>query len=220
MHLKVLLADDHPVVRQGLRTMLNTDSDFQVLAEASDGEEAVRLAAEHRPDVILMDMRMPNMDGIEATRRIKASSPATTVIMLTVHNNKAYIVAAVRAGASAYLLKDASRDLVVHTIRTVASGGPRIRAVLPEQVSTMLTKRNTSRTRDYRRDSRVFEELSPREREVLTLLADGCTNKEIAAVLALSEDTVKKHVQNITAKLGASDRTQAAVMAMRAGVIS
>ncbi len=224
MSLKLLLADDHPVVRQGIRMMLNTDSDFQVMAEASDGEEAVKLAAEHGPDVILMDMRMPNMDGIQATRLIKARSPATTIIMLTAHDNKAYIVAAARAGASGYLLKDSSRDLLVDTIHSVASGGPFIQAVLPEQALAVLTKRTAVRTRHYPRDPDhdrgAVEELSPREREVVTLLANGCSNRDIATVLAISEETVKKHVQSIIAKLGAADRTEAVAVAIRTGVVS
>lgn len=216
--IKVLLADDHPVIREGLRAMLSTDPELDVVAEAGDGQEAERLAAEHTPDVILMDVRMPNIDGMEATRRIKAEFPAISVIMLMVYDNDAYIVESARAGASGYLLKDASCALLVHTLRAVASGAILFKTSLLQDALTGLLRRE-AKGRGILTRGLEFEELSPREGEVLKLLVEGHTNKGIAAALTISEDTAKKHVQNLIGKLGATDRTQAAVKAVRAGLV-
>ncbi|MDP2954678.1 MAG: response regulator transcription factor [Chloroflexota bacterium] len=216
--LKVLIVDDHPVVREGFRAMLSTDPGVTVVGEASDGLEAVALVAEKRPDVVLMDLRMPNMDGIEATRQIKAKHPETAVVVLTIYDNDAYVIDAVQAGASGYLLKDASRDLLVHTIRAVSSGTTLVKtSLLYEAVSSLVS----ANERHDKTGSLIAnpEELTGREQEVLTLVAEGCTNKEIAKKLSIAEDTAKKHVQSIIAKLGAADRTQAAMKAARAGLI-
>lgn len=217
--IRTLIVDDHPVVREGFRAMLATDQAIEVIGEARDGLEAVAMVAEHQPDVVLMDIVMPNLDGIEATRRIKDQRPSTAVIMLTIYDNDAYVVDAVRAGASGYLLKDASRDLLIHTIRAASSGGTLIKtSLLYEAISGLVGANPKQRKGDSSR-ANGCEELTEREREVLKLVAEGRTNKEIGKALAMAEDTAKKHVQSIIAKLGASDRTHATLKAARAGLI-
>jgi len=217
--MKVLLVDDHPVVREGLRTMLGTAPDIEVVAEASDGFEAIEKAKEHQPDVVLMDLRMPNLDGLEATRRIKSQFPSTAVIVLTVYDNDAYVVDAVRAGAGGYVLKDASKDLLVHTIRAVSSGATLIRTnLLHRAISPFVASKNGGQKSGIS-TIEGLEVLTPREQEVLKLVAAGRTNKDIGKELSIAEDTVKKHMQNIIAKLNASGRTEAAMKATRAGII-
>ena len=220
--IKVLLVDDHPVVREGLHTMLGTVSDIQVVGEASDGLEAVEKVRELHPQMVLMDLRMPNLDGLEATRRIKQEFPETSVVVLTMYDNDAFVVDAVQAGAGGYLLKDASRELLLHTIRAVNSGGTLIKSSLLREamadlpgVDGQLVKQELVPA-DTKEDGSV---LTPRERDVLRLVAEGRTNKQIGKALFISEDTAKKHVQNIIGKLGVSDRTQAAVWAVRLGLL-
>jgi len=217
--IRVLLVDDHPVVREGLQTMLATTPDIEVVAEASDGLEAVEKASEHQPHVVLMDLRMPNMDGLEATRRIKSQLASTSVIILTVYDNDAYIVDAVRAGAGGYLLKDASKDLLVHTIRAVNSGGMLIKTSLFRQAILSTTGVTGDQSKEKHIDAMAPNGLTPRERDVLRLVIEGQSNKEIGRALSISEDTAKKHVQTILSKLGVSDRTQAAVKAVYAGLV-
>ena len=218
--IKVLLADDHPVVREGLRTMLSTAPDIEVISdEAGDGFEAVEKTKEHRPDVVLMDLRMPNLDGIEATRRIKSQLPNTLVIILTIYDNDAYIVDAVRAGAGGYLLKDASKDLLIHTIRAVNSGGMLIKTDLLREAMLNLADATGAQIKEKAAGGTTLNGLTTRERDVLRLVVDGRSNKEIGRALSISEDTAKKHVQTILSKLGVSDRTQAAVKAVRAGFV-
>jgi len=215
--IKVLLVDDHPVVREGLRTMLSTATDIEVVAEAGDGFEAVDKASELQPHVILMDLRMPNLDGIEATRRIKSQIPSTSVIVLTIYDNDAYIVDAVRAGAGGYLLKDASRDLLIHTIRAVNSGGMLIKTSLLREAMLALSDASGDKLKGKPGDTTALGKLTNREHDVLRLLIRGQSNKQIGQALSISEGTAKKHVQTIMLKLGVSDRTQAAVKAVRAG---
>jgi len=217
--IKVLLVDDHPVVREGLRTMLATTPDIEVVAEASDGLEAIEKANEHQPHVILMDIRMPNLDGLEATRRIKSQLASTSVIMLTVYDNDAYVVDAVRAGAGGYLLKDASKDLLIHTIRAVNSGGMLVKTSLLRQAILSSANVTAAQSKEKHIDATALNGLTTREREVLQLVIEGQSNKEIGRSLSISEDTAKKHVQTILSKLGVSDRTQAAVKAVRAGLV-
>jgi len=217
--IKVLLVDDHPVVREGLRTMLSTAPDIEVVAEAGDGLEAIERTNEHCPHVVLMDLRMPNMDGLEATRRIKSQLPSTSVIVLTIYDNDAYVVDAVRAGAGGYLLKDASKDLLIHTIRAVNSGGMLIKTDLLREAILSLSDAVGDQLKGKSGDATALEDLTPRELDVLRLLIRGQTNKKIGQVLFISEDTAKKHVQTIMLKLGVSDRTQAAVKAVRAGLV-
>ena len=219
--IKVLLADDHPVVREGLRTMLSTAADIEVVAEACDGLEAIEKVNESCPDVVLMDLRMPNLDGLEATKRIKSQSSSPAIIVLTVLDNEAYIVDAVRAGAVGYLLKDTSRDLLIHAIHAATSGGMLVKTSLLREA--MLNLAGAAATgqpkgKGTSADAAQLEELTRRERGVLRLVVLGRHNKEIGQELSISEDTAKKHVQTIMLKLGVSDRTQAAVKAVRAGM--
>lgn len=215
----VLLVDDHLVVRQGLRAILSTAPDIEVIGEASDGFEALEKAKEHQPQVILMDLHMPNMDGLEATRLMKKELPSSAVIVLTIYDNEAYVVEAIKAGAGGYLLKDASKDLLIHTIRAVNSGGTLVRkSLLHEAFHSLESGVNHQKKDKGAGDTRVGT-LSSRERDVLRLVIQGQTNKQIGHALCISEDTVKKHVQNLMLKLGVSDRTQAAVEGVRASLI-
>ncbi|MBI3966358.1 MAG: response regulator transcription factor [Chloroflexi bacterium] len=204
-----MLVDDHQIVREGLRGMLQTEPGIEVVAEASNGSEAVRLAARHQPDVVLMDIRMPELDGIEATRQIKAKLPQVAVIMLTMYASDVYVVDAVRAGAAGYVLKDIDRDELMRTIEAVASGG----TVIDPQLLRRALRGVTGQ------QSGELEKLTPRELEVLRLVVEGKTNRDIAGQLIIAEETAKKHVQNIISKLRASDRTQAAVIAVRSGLV-
>ena len=195
--IRVLVADDHPVVRQGLCTMLELEEDIEVIGRAADGADAVSQARDARPDVILLDVQMPNMDGIEALRRIRSADPEARVIVLTTYRNEDYVFPSLQAGASGYLLKDATREELAGAIRTVAAGESLLD---PEWVST--------------RPSEV-PALTARERDVMRLMADGRNNAEIATKLFVSENTVKTHVSNILVKLGCRDRAAAVLTAWR-----
>ena len=218
--ISVLLVDDHPVVRQGLRSMLETDVHLNIVDEAENGEDALRKVAEHSPQVVLIDIHMPVMDGLTATRRIKDKFPQTSVIVLTLYNNEQYVIEAVKAGAAGYLLKNASREEISRTIREVSQGGLLIKTTMLQKA---LAGAVEGAALDYRGKpwgtEADFEALSAREREVLKLLVEGMTNKDIGARLYITEDTAKKHVQNIIYKLQVSDRTQAAVKAIRLGLV-
>lgn len=207
----VLLVDDHPMVRRGVRGFLETQPDIAVVAEAGSGEDAVRLAGDHAPDVVLMDLVMPGMDGVEATRRITARSPRTRVIVLTSYHDDEHIFPAIRAGALSYVLKSVGPEELADAVRAAAAGD----AVLHPQVATRVVA-----ALHGRRDAapNPFRELSDRELEVLQLIAAGLGNADIAGRLVISEKTVKSHVGNILAKLHLADRTQAAVYAWRHGV--
>ncbi|NQT73681.1 MAG: response regulator transcription factor [Chloroflexi bacterium] len=214
--IKVIIADDHLVVREGIHRILDTASDIEVVAEAFDGLDVVEKANELQPHVVLMDIRMPGMDGIEATRRIKSQSSSTSVIILTAYDNESYMVNAIRAGAGGYLLKDTTRDLLIHTIRAVHSGGMLVKSSLLREA--MLSPDHG----DHRSKSKSTETprsfgLTSRENEVLALMIRGKSNKEIGRDLSIAEDTAKKHVQTIMMKMQVSDRTQAAVKAVRTG---
>ena len=213
----VLLVDDHTVAREGLRAMLDTDNRVEVVGEAANGAEALQRAAETRPQVVLMDIRMPGMDGIEATRRLKAEHPTTAVIILTSYDDKPLVVEAVAAGAAGYLLKDVSRDLLGHTIGAAAEGRTLIQSELFSQAMSFSRGRESAERSAS--SPGETDELTLREQTVLQLLAEGATNKKIGGTLGLAEVTVKKHVQSILAKLGASDRTGAAISALRLGLI-
>ena len=217
--IKVVLADDHPVVREGLRTMLATTPDIDIVAEASDGLEAVDKVLECQPDVVLMDLRMPNLDGLEATKRIKNQLSSTAIIVLTIYDNDAYIIDAVKAGAVGYLLKDTSRDLLIHAIRAVSSGGMLVKPSLMREAMMGLAGSTTGEQHKGKSGAASnLDELTRREKDVLRLVVLGRSNKEIGQELSISEDTAKKHVQTIMLKMGVSDRTQAAVKAVRAGM--
>jgi NarL family two-component system response regulator LiaR len=209
--IRVLIADDHAVVRQGLRTFLELQEEIEVVGEAADGEEAAAAAARLQPDVTLMDLVMPRLDGIEAITRIRDLSPQTRVIVLTSFVDEDRMIPAVRAGAAGYLLKDVQPQELVRAIRTVHDGEallhPTVVARLMEEVA-----------RD-RPAAIPAPGLTDREREVLVLIASGHANKRIALDLGVSEKTVKTHVGNIFGKLGVSDRTQAALYAVREGIV-
>jgi two-component system, NarL family, response regulator LiaR len=205
----VLIVDDHAVVREGLHAMLDGDPSLIVIGEAHNGLEAIELVGFLQPQVVLIDINMPEMDGLQATARIKAEYPQTTVIILTMHATRSHVLEALRAGASGYLLKDAPRSHVLETIRHAANGEVLISGDLLRSAVEVTEAP----------DKPVLEALTPREHQALVLLARGKTNKEIAKAMALSAETVKKMVQSITGKLGATDRTHAAVKALRAGLI-
>jgi DNA-binding NarL/FixJ family response regulator len=220
--ISILLVDDHPVVRQGLRSMLETDVHLDIVAEAENGEDALRKVDECSPQVVLIDIHMPVMDGLTATRRIKEKFPRTSVIVLTLYNNEQYVIEAVKAGAAGYLLKNASREEISRTIREVSKGGLLIKTTMLQKALAGAVEGGAVAL-DYRGKpwgaEADFEALSAREREVLKLLVEGMTNKDIGARLYITEDTAKKHVQNIIYKLQVSDRTQAAVKAIRLGLV-
>ena len=216
--ITIMLVDDHPVVRHGLSAMLQTDPRIDVVGEAGSGQEALVMVGQLQPRVVLMDIHMPEMDGLAATRKIKELHPRTAVILLTLYNNEQYVLEAVRAGAGGYLLKNAGRDEILHTIREVSNGGMLIKTTNLQKILTG----TTARALDFRGQpwgSEGIEPLSTRELEVLKLLVEGATNKDIGQQLSIAEDTAKKHVQNIILKLQVSDRTQAAVKAIRLGLM-
>lgn len=210
--ITVLLVDDHALVRQGVRAFLATQADLSVVAEAGSGEEAVQLAAQHIPDVVLMDLVMPGMDGVEATRRVRQVSPRSQVVVLTSYHEDEHIFPALRGGALSYVLKDLSPEELAEAVRKAAQG----EAVLHPRVAARVIKELQGLRAEM---PNPFTALSERELEVLRLSADGLTNAEIAAKLVLSEKTVKGHVSNILGKLHLADRTQAAVLAWREGVV-
>jgi DNA-binding NarL/FixJ family response regulator len=219
MSISILLADDQPLLRRGFRMILEAEDDLTVTAEAADGEEAVALARRHAPDVVLMDIRMPGTNGIEATRRITAADPGVRVLVLTTFDLDEYAFGALRAGASGFLLKDVRPAEVVAAIRTVASGNavvsPRVTRRLLEEYAQVLPLPDTLRTERFPQLSALTE----REREVLVAVAQGLSNTEIAAALYVSETTVKSHVGRILAKLGLRDRVQVVVLAYEAGLV-
>jgi NarL family two-component system response regulator LiaR len=210
--ISVLLVDDHSVVRQGVRAFLITQPDLTVVGEAGSGEEAVKMAEQYVPDVILMDLIMPGMDGVEATRRVKRVSPRSQIVVLTSYHEDEHIFPALRAGALSYILKDVGAEELAAAVRKAAAGD----AVLHPRVAARVIRELQGRRTDT---LNPFTELSERELEVLKLIADGMSNGEIAAKLVLSEKTVKGHVSNILSKLHLDDRTQAAVYAWREGVV-
>jgi len=207
--IRVLIVDDHGVVREGLRAYLELEPDIHVVGEARDGVDAVRRAEELEPDVVLMDLVMPNMDGVAATTRIKEHQPGTHVIVLTSFLDDDRVVPAIKAGATSYLLKDVAAADLARAIRAACVG----QAQLHPEVARRLMQQVTTP-----RKPEAGAQLTDREREVLRLLAEGRSNKEIARVLVVSERTVKGHVSNILGKLGLQDRTQAALYAVRNGL--
>jgi len=210
--ITVLLVDDHAVVRQGVRIFLETQADLSVVGEAGSGEEAVALAAQHVPDIVLMDLIMPDMDGVETTRRVKQVSPRSQVVVLTSYHEDEHIFPALKAGALSYVLKDLSAQELAEAVRKAAKG----EALLHPRVASRVIKELQGRREE---GINPFTELSERELEVLKLIADGMSNAEMAAKLVLSEKTIKGHVSNILGKLHLADRTQAAVYAWREGVV-
>jgi NarL family two-component system response regulator LiaR len=210
--ITVLIVDDHAVVRGGVRGYLETQLDISIAGEAASGEEAVRLAADQVPDVVLMDLVMPGMDGVEATRRVRQVSPRSQVVVLTSYHDDVHIFPAIKAGALSYLLKDVGPEELAEAVRAAARG----EAMLHPHVATRVMQE----LRGLRREvPNPFAELTDRELEVLRLVAEGLSNAQIAERLVLSEKTVKGYVSNILSKLYLADRTQAAVFAWREGMM-
>jgi two-component system response regulator DegU len=207
-----MLVDDHQMLRQGLRRSLEEEG-FYVVGEASDGEQAVRLVPAAKPDVILMDVSMPEMDGIEATRRIIQNDPDKRIVMLTMHADKDLIDAAIKAGAVGYLTKDCSTDEVIQAVRMAANGET---ALSPQLAKTMLSEVRKIDEKAAREEDRL---VTKREEEVLQLIADGCSTPEVAQKLYISQKTVKNHLASIYEKLNARDRTQAVLLAVRMGIV-
>lgn len=209
----IVIADDHELARAGLRGLLEGEPGLQLVGEACNGREAVEICAQLRPDLVLMDVRMPEMDGLEATRAIKKVSPKTSIIIVTMHENPEYLIAAIRAGAAGYLFKNTSRKELIAAIHQVLKG----ESFLNTELTRQLLHRLASETRTTGR--LIPDPLTPREMDVLRLLTQGQTNREIAQNLSISTGTVKVHVEHIIAKLKVSDRTQAAVRAVELGLI-
>jgi DNA-binding NarL/FixJ family response regulator len=211
-HITVLIADDHQFFRDGVRALLDTQPDMECVGEATSGDEAVRLASELQPDVILMDVQMPGISGVEATRQVVSSSPQIRVLVVTMFEDDALVFAAMRAGARGYLLKGARHEDMVRAIRAVGNGdaifSPAIAARMVEYFAALQPGRPTQ----------VFPELSSREREILALLAQGLKNAEIAERLVISPKSVRNYVSNIISKLQVADRAQAILRAREAGL--
>ena len=213
MTIRLMLVDDHRMLREGLRRSLEEEG-FYVVGEAADGEAAVRLVPAAKPDVILMDVSMPDMDGVEATKRILQNSPEQRVVMLTMHADKDLIDQAIKAGAVGYLTKDCSIDEVIDAVRMAANGET---ALSPALAKTMLTEVRKIDEKAAREEDRL---VTKREEEVLQLIADGCSTPEVAQKLYISQKTVKNHLASIYEKLNARDRTQAVITAVRMGIIT
>lgn len=205
--IRILVADDHPIVREGLVAILSTQPDFEVAGEAGDGEEVVRQVAALRPDVVLLDLEMPGVDGVEALRRLRASGAEVRAIVLTAFDTDERILSAVQAGAQGYLLKESPRQEIFNAVRTVHAGGSLLQPVVASRLLRRVSRGSSP------------ESLTPREVEVLGLLAQGLLNKEIADRLSISERTVKFHVSAILGKLGAGNRTEAVAIAAQRGLI-
>ncbi|WP_030055785.1 MULTISPECIES: response regulator [Streptomyces] len=218
--IRVVVADDQELVRAGFGMILDAQPDIEVVAEACDGAEAVEAVREHGPDVLLLDVRMPVMDGLEAARRVCAEFPATKVIMLTTFDIDDYVFDALYAGASGFLLKDVRRDDLAHGVRMVASGEALLApSVTRRLIGEFAARRPGAPDRAVRPPSGLLEQLTLREQETLRLIARGLSNAEIAAELVVSEHTVKTHVSNVLSKLGLRDRVHAVVFAYEAGAV-
>jgi DNA-binding NarL/FixJ family response regulator len=209
MAIHIVVVDDHPIVRDGLVAVLSTQPDFEVVGEASSGPEAIQCVGESRPDVILLDLEMPDMDGVETLQRLRDIDPAVRVIVFTAFDTDERIVKAVQAGAQGYLLKGVPRDEIFNAIRVVHAGGALLQPVIASKLLRQVT-------RDAQPEP---DPLTERELEVLRLMAQGQMNKEIAAALVISERTVKFHVSAILGKLGAGNRTEAVTLAAQQGLI-
>jgi len=214
-NIRILLADDHTVVRKGLRLLLESQPRFVVIAEAADGREAVALAAQHRPDVVVMDVAMPMLNGIEAARQITAKWPQTAVVFLSMHSDEGYVLKALKAGARAYLLKDSAETDLIQAVKAVSEG----KAFFSPAIGKMLVEDYIRQMRD-RQVEDSYDLLTTREREVLQLLAEGKNNKDVAAILNLSLYTVETHRSNILEKLNLHSGADLILYAIRKGVIS
>lgn len=209
MTIRIVLADDHPIVREGLASVLETQPDFEVVGQANDGAEAVDIVLAYKPDVVLLDLEMPHLDGVQALRAMRANDSNVKALVFTAFDTDERIIGAVQAGARGYLLKGAPRDELFGAIRIVAQGGSTLQPVVAAKLMERITSPNTT----------ASEPLTEREQEVLMLMAQGLQNKEIATQLVIGERTVKFHVSAILAKLGAGNRTEAVHMARQRGLV-
>lgn len=217
--IRLVLADDHAVVRSGTRELLEQEPDLKIVGEASNGEEAVRMAQELQPDVIVMDVRMPKMSGVEATRRIKAQSPGVKVLVLTAHDDDEYVFALLQAGANGYLLKTAEIEELVRAIRMVSAGQS---ALAPEVTGKVVAQFTSGKSLPevLNEKQEVYDGLTERELGILELVGKGLSNKQIGKELFISDRTVQAHLSNIFAKLGVNSRTEAVMHAVRKGWIT
>jgi DNA-binding NarL/FixJ family response regulator len=214
--VRIVVADDQQVVREGFAALLESQADFTVVGTASDGDEATRICRRLRPDVVLMDVRMPRTDGIEATKRLAAEPRAPRVLILTTFDLDEYVYDALRAGASGFLLKDVTAERLFDAVRVVAAGDA---LLAPNVTRRLISEFARNRPRAAAGSIPQLDELTPREIEVLRLLAEGLSNPEIAARLVVTEETVKTHVSRVLRKLGLRDRTQAVVVAYETGLV-
>jgi two-component system response regulator DegU len=224
--LRIVIVDDHQLFREGVKRILEMEDDFRVVGEGADGGEAAVLAEEHKPDVLLMDINMPNINGVSAAENVITVSPDTRVIMLSIHDDEGYVYRTLRSGASGYLLKEMGTSDLVDAVRVVASGGayihPKVTGKLIEEFRR-LSEQEGSAERSFSIDDsqtidpKVIESLTRREREVLQLMAEGKSNRAIGEFLFISEKTVKNHVSSILQKLSVQDRTQAVVISIKNG---
>lgn len=213
--IRILLADDHTVVRDGLRALVEKQPDMAVVGEAADGRDTIRLAEEQAPDVIIMDIAMPNMNGIEATRRITTSNPRTAVLILSMHQDESYVLRSLKAGAKGYLLKESVRSDIIEAIRAVVHG----RSFLTRKVSRILQE-DYVREMERRGLEDSYDLLTDREREILQLVAEGRTNKEVASMLNISLTTVETHRTHILQKLNLHSIPELILYAVRKGIIA
>ena len=221
MSIRILIADDHVLLRQGIRNVLEFEEDFDIVAEAGDGEEAVKKAGEFLPDIALIDINMPKLNGLEVTKRIRHSFPSVKVIILTIHDDRSDVVEVVKAGAVGYLLKDVEPGMLIKAIRTVYDGESFIYPTLAKKLFGEITRLEGERrqgTVNFFQNSRD-ERLTLRELEVLQFVAKGLSNQEIAGQLFLSEKTVKNHLTNIFRKIDVNDRTQAVLYAIKNKIV-
>jgi len=214
--ISLLLADDHTVVREGTRELLEREPDMKVVGEAGDGEQAVRLVSELQPDVVIMDIAMPKVSGIEATRQIKMLCPSTAVLVLTAYDNDQYVFALLEAGAAGYLLKDVRSQELVDAIRAVNAG----ESILHPAITRKVINRFAFRAKEPRPEEKKLDQLTKREMEVLKLAAKGMTNKDIARHLTLSARTIHTHLSNIFSKMQVGSRTEAILLALKEGWLS
>ncbi|MDH4619225.1 response regulator transcription factor [Brevibacillus sp. AY1] len=224
--LRIVIVDDHQLFREGVKRILEMENDFKVVGEGADGGDASKLAEEYKPDVLLMDINMPNINGVSATESVISASPDTRVIMLSIHDDEGYVYRTLRSGASGYLLKEMGTSDLVDAVRVVASGGayihPKVTGKLIEEFRRLSEQEGASE-RSYATDDThtvdpsIIESLTRREREVLQLMAEGKSNRAIGEFLFISEKTVKNHVSSILQKLNVQDRTQAVVNSIKNG---
>jgi DNA-binding NarL/FixJ family response regulator len=218
---RLAIVDDHQLARESLQNMLSDERDIEIVGEAANGRQALLLCSRLRPDLILMDVRMPEMDGLAATKEVKQRYPETSVMMLTMHENPDYLLEALKAGAAGYVLKDAPQEEIIEAVRRVSNGESPMDPELASRLLRRLANEGEAQRGAYgsRGEAGETEPLTPRESEVLELMKLGRTNREIAADLVISLGTAKNHVEHIMAKLGVSDRTQAVVKALELGIL-